>query len=168
MGADTFWAGSSENIAAREREITADEALHAATNIVGAIGHDESVRISGFMAVEAVAGLRALAALKNAAPEPIDLKHEYELRVIVSDLSAWRERLEAYGFPADEVRRIFAALSVERGVSLNELLQLMINASVSRVRAEVGRFARYLPCNIEPACNLELGHDGECDLEIPF
>lgn len=62
-----FWAGSDESITERVKEITASDAEHAAENIRGAIGHDESVTIHGFMALDAVAGLLRLAeVLRNA------------------------------------------------------------------------------------------------------
>ena len=63
-----YWAGSDDNIKDAEETMTADDARQAAEDILGAIGHDELVTISGFRAVDAVAGLRKLAKLLTVTP----------------------------------------------------------------------------------------------------
>lgn len=97
----------------------------------------------------------------------IDLTSPEEIRLTVSDHSALRELLtHRYELPPDDIRTIANALCADRGITLDEFAHLLMNAAVNGVRHNL--YYRHLPCNVNPACISPLGHDGECDTDLPF
>lgn len=104
------------------------------------------------------------------AQDILDLAQSDQIRLTTTEGDALRSRLLDLGIHLqDDVRRIVTAvMASDRGVTLDEFVRLCINATVHRVGHEAGRLALWISCNLDSACQLQLGHDGDCDTEIPF
>lgn len=62
----------------------------------------------------------------------------------------------------------YNAIGSEAGITLSDLIALVINASVRKASASAAWCNIHRQCNVNPQCFSGLGHGGECDLEIPF
>lgn len=100
--------------------------------------------------------------------EPIGLRFHEEGRITVTDGEAFSGLLREYSFQPSGEAAIRNALNGEHGVDLLEFVALFMNATVEKAASEVSRMARYVSCTYQPGCNSGAGHDGECDLDVPF
>lgn len=132
--------------------------------------HDprESARRETQQAIRTLKEGRAMSDAQLVTAASICLPVDFDDRIAVSDGEAFLAHLKAYGFAPASVKTIWTAVNSGRGVTLAEFLELIMNAAVEQARDALARMNHHLPCNVEPACNLAIGHDGECDIEVPF